>query len=169
MELVSNVGEGFDVLGAGVVILRVEEQVTDGVLALGGELDAKVTLGLAAEEGIGDTSHDTGPRHRHVSCISTDGTTVGHVAEEETSVGDNLVSGLTLDVAHETDTTSILLVVGIVETLGSGHGAGPELGGALYLIVTAGLEVGGGDGLFVNGRLLGVELVNETNWRGCFA
>ncbi|KAI3478074.1 hypothetical protein L1887_60005 [Cichorium endivia] len=163
-ELVGDVGEGLDVLCARLVVLGVEEEVADGILSLRGELDAEVALGLAAEEGVGDAGHDTGAVT--VASVGTDGTTVGHVAEEEACVGDDLVGGLSLDLAHEADTAGVLLVVRVVKALGSGHGAGPERGGALYLIVAAGLEVVGGDGLLVDGSELGVELINEASLFG---
>lgn len=167
MELVCNVGEDVDVFGAGLVVLGVEEQVTDSVLTLSRKFDTKVALRLTAEKGVWDTSHDTSTVA--VTSVCTDGTTVGHVAEEEASIGDDLVSGLALDLAHKTDTTGILLVVWVVEALGSGHGTGPERGGTLYLIVTAGLEVVGRDGFLVDGSGVGVELVNEANLTGVFS
>ncbi len=164
VEFLGDAGKGLNVFGASLVVLGVEEQVADGVLALSGKLDAEVALGLAAEEGVWDTGHDTGTVT--VTSVGTDGTTVGHVAEEEARIGDDLVCGLALDLAHETDTTSILFVVGVVETLGGGQRAGPEGVGTLHFIVAAGLEVVGSNSLLVDGGLLGVELVNETNLAG---
>ena len=97
----------------GVVCL--EEDVSDGVLANLGEFAANFALGLALEEEVGNTSHDT--RAITVTAVCTCGTTMGHCAQELPGVGDDLVRLLALDVANEAYTAGIFLVLVLVETL----------------------------------------------------
>lgn len=67
-------------------------------------------------------------------------------------VGQDLVGGVALDVDNEADTARVLLVLGVVQTLGHGQNTGP--GGVLFINckVVVGLLVE----LFVEGWIFDV-------------
>ncbi len=106
-EVVGDLGEDGLLLLEGDRVVRLEEDVADSVLAELGELTAKVALGLALEEEVGDTCHDA--RTIAVPTICAGGATVGHRAKQLASIGDNLVAVVALNVADEADTAGILL------------------------------------------------------------
>ena len=104
-------------------VVRLEKDVADGVLAELRKLAAKVALGLALEELVGDTGHDT--RTIAVPTVRASSTTVGHRAEELASIGNDLVAVVALDVADEADTAGVLFVVVHVEALACGESGVP--------------------------------------------
>lgn len=61
-----------------------------------------------------------------------------HVAENMLSVGQDLVGGVALDVDNEADAARVLLVLGVVQTLGHGQNTCP------------------GIVLFINGKVVGL-------------
>ena len=114
-QIVRNLGEDGLLLLQADRIVRLEEDVTDGVLAELGKLAADVPLSLTLEEQMRNTSHDTGTIS--ISTVCTSGTTMGHGTQQLTSIGDDLVGLFALDVTNETYTTGIFLVLVIVQTL----------------------------------------------------
>ena len=71
-----------------------------------------IPLSLTLEEVVGDAGHDTSTVT--VTTVRTRCTTVGHRAQELTSVGDDLVRVLALDMTNEAYTAGIFLVLVIV-------------------------------------------------------
>jgi hypothetical protein len=107
------------------LLVGLKKQVSHGVLAQGRQLNVLLLLKVLDEEPVGDGCHDTSTIT--ISCIRTHGTTVGHVTEEVTGITNNLVARLTLDVASKTDTTSILLIRRVIETLLHREGTSPRV------------------------------------------
>jgi hypothetical protein len=93
-------------------VVRLKEDVPDGVLARRGERAPGVLLRLALEEGVRDPSHDA--RAVAVARVGASRAAVGHRAQELARIGHDLVGGRTLDVADEADTTCVLLVLILV-------------------------------------------------------
>jgi hypothetical protein len=119
------------------LLVGLEEQVTDGILAERRQLNVLLALKVLDEEPVRDRRHDTGTVT--ISHIGTHSTSVGHVAEKVPRIADNLVAGLALDVASKADTASILLELRVVKTpVNSSDGqageAGAEGGGRNVLL-----------------------------------
>jgi hypothetical protein len=85
--------------------------------------DAKQSLDFTSKKTVRDTRHDT--RTITISRIGTDSTSVSHVAKQTSCIRENLVRGFTLDVANETDTASILFVLGVVKAYFGGQNISP--------------------------------------------
>ena len=115
-------------------IASLEKHIAHSVLTGFWQLAANVSLSLTLKEEMRDTGHYT--RTISVSTICTSGATMGHRTEKLTSIGDNLVGLFTLDVTNEANTTSIFLVLVLIQTLAGRQGTRPGSGVALNGIET---------------------------------
>jgi hypothetical protein len=78
-------------LGIGsLLVLPMEEYVADGILTAGRKLEALVEFKFPLEESVGDGCHH--PCAIAITGIRTDGTTMGHVAQQTASCRTQLVS-----------------------------------------------------------------------------
>lgn len=106
-------------------VIRLEKDIADSVLAGLGESEAKIAFGLALEELVRDTGHNT--RTISIPTISTGGTSVGHGAEELPSIGNDFVALGAFDVTDEANAARVFFKLIGVKTLASGKGACPRL------------------------------------------
>ena len=129
-EVVRDLGENSLLLLKADGVVRLEENITDGVLACLWELATNVALSLTLEEKVRNAGHDT--RTVAIAAVCAGSAAVGHGAEELASIGDDLVALVTLDVADEADTACVLFEVVHVEALVRGQGSVPRRRVALY-------------------------------------
>ena len=77
-QFARDLGENSLLLLVAYGVVRLEEDVPDGVLSELRELGANLALSFALEEEVGDTSHDT--RTIAIAAVGTRRTTMGHGA-----------------------------------------------------------------------------------------
>ena len=123
-EVVRDLGEDGLLLLERDRVVRLEEDVTDGVLARVRELAADLALSLALEEEMGDAGHHTGAVA--VAAVCAGGAAVGHGAEKLAGIGDDLVGLVALDMADEADTAGVLFELVHVQALACGQGCVPR-------------------------------------------
>jgi len=108
---------------AGEALVRFDGQKghTNAVFAFGGEGEAEVGA-LAGEELVGNLDEDasaiTGIG------VAAAGSAVCEVDEDLDAFGDDVVGFVAFDAGYEPDAAGVVLVAGVVESLGGGGGGG---------------------------------------------
>lgn len=113
-------------------VILLEKNISDTILSKLGKDTTDIHLYLALEQLMGDTSHDTCTIA--IAAISSSRTSVGHCAQQLTSIRHNFVVSFTLDVADEADTAGVLFIFVVVEALVGREGGGPGIFVALHCV-----------------------------------
>jgi hypothetical protein len=90
-------------------VIGFEKYIANSILSGIRKDTAKIPLSLPLEEAMGNSSHN--PSTVTISTVSSRCTSMGHGAEKRTSIGHNLMTSFTLDLADESYTTRVLFVL----------------------------------------------------------
>jgi hypothetical protein len=122
-EVSRNIGKDGLVFFLLARVIGIEEDISNGIMAVFRQDSTEETFHFCLEEFVGDAGHDTSTIT--VAGVCSCGTSVGHCTKEMTGIRDSPMGSLALYVTDEANTTVVAFVFVAVEALVGGEGLCP--------------------------------------------